>query len=82
MRLKLINYIVHNLSKLRELFSERSIVQSSNIGVFGSSDTKDKILSRELDFGDIQTLALFLVDSKYDYASARKAEWDWLFISS
>jgi len=67
--------------ELREVFASRDIVGLFNGGIFGSPDTKDEILSRELASGNIQQPALFLGDSKYDYQAASEAMLDFVFLS-
>ena len=50
-------------------------------GIFGSPDTKDSILSRELANGNIQQPALFLGDSRYDHQAATQAGLEFVFVS-
>lgn len=69
-------------SELREVFSERGLDQLFNGGIFGSPDTKDLILSREINNKNIHPNALFLGDSKYDYQAADKAGLDFVFLSN
>ncbi len=68
-------------AELRGVFAQRSIAEWFDGGIFGSPDTKDEILARELTSGNIQQLALFLGDSKYDYQAASAAGLDFLFLS-
>lgn len=68
-------------SELRALFIQRGIAKWFDGGVFGSPDTKDEILQRELDSGNIQKPALFLGDSKYDYEASSLAGIDFVFLS-
>lgn len=65
--------------ELREVFAERGIAQWFDGGIFGSPDTKDEILSRELASGNIQRPALFIGDSTYDYRAASAAGLDFVF---
>ena len=67
--------------ELREVFAQRGLAELFNGGIFGSPDTKDKILARELASGNIQQPALFLGDSKYDYQAAQQAGLDFVFLS-
>ena len=67
--------------ELREVFAARDLAKYFEGGIFGSPDTKDKILARELEIGNITRPALFLGDSKYDYQAAKNAELDFVFIS-
>lgn len=67
-------------AELRKVFAERDLEGLFNGGIFGSPDTKDVILNRELSNGNIQLPALFLGDSKYDYQAAIKAGLDFVFL--
>lgn len=67
--------------ELRDVFAQRGISEWFDGGIFGSPDTKDEILQRELSFGNIQKPALFLGDSKYDYQAATNAGLDFIFLS-
>lgn len=68
-------------AELRAVFAARGIDQLFDGGIFGSPDTKDEILKRELANVNIQQPALFLGDSKYDYQAASTARLDFVFIS-
>ncbi|WP_244208619.1 HAD family hydrolase [Vreelandella andesensis] len=68
-------------AELRDVFAQRGIVDWFDGGIFGSPDTKDEILARELVSGNIQQPALFLGDSKYDYQAASVAGLDFVFLS-
>ena len=65
--------------ELREVFAERGMTQWFDGGIFGSPDTKDEILARELSNGNIKTPALFIGDSTYDYRAASAAGLDFVF---
>lgn len=67
--------------ELRWLFSRRGIADLFDGGIFGSPDTKFRILSRELASGNIVVPALFLGDSRLDYEAAVAAGVDFLFVS-
>ena len=67
-------------AELREVFAARGIANLFEGGIFGSPDTKDEILARELASGNLQPPALFLGDSKYDYQAATHAELDFVFL--
>lgn len=67
--------------ELREIFREREINSIFNCGIFGSPDTKENILDRELKNGNIKLPALFLGDSRYDYEAANRFDIDFLFVS-
>ena len=68
-------------AELRAVFAAREIAEYFDAGIFGSPDTKDTILSRELATGNLQSPALFLGDSRLDYEVAGRAGLDFVFIS-
>lgn len=68
-------------AELREVFSAREIAGFFNGGIFGSPDSKDLILQRELSNGNISRNALFLGDSKYDYQASQAAGLDFVFLN-
>lgn len=68
-------------AELRDVFAQRDIAKWFDGGIFGSPDTKDDILSRELASGNIQHPALFLGDSKYDYQAAKAVGLDFVFLT-
>lgn len=68
-------------AELRDVFAQRGIAEWFDGGIFGSPDTKDEILARELATENIQQPALFLGDSKYDYQAASAAGLDFIFLS-
>jgi len=67
--------------ELRRLFAYRDLDSLFDGGIFGSPDTKEKILSREMNRDNIIAPAIFFGDSQYDYESAKKAELDFAFVS-
>lgn len=69
-------------TELRDVFAQRGIAEWFDGNIFGSPDTKDEILARELASGNIQHPALFLGDSKYDYQAASTAGLDFVFLSN
>ncbi|MDV2857234.1 HAD family hydrolase [Oceanimonas sp. CAM02] len=69
-------------AELRDVFAQRGIARWFDGGIFGSPDTKNEILSRELASGNIQHPALFLGDSKYDYQAASQVNIDFIFLSA
>jgi phosphoglycolate phosphatase-like HAD superfamily hydrolase len=69
-------------AELRDVFAHRGLTQLFDGGIFGSPDTKDEILQRELASSNVQYPALFLGDSKYDYQAAHRAKIDFVFIST
>ncbi len=67
-------------NELREVFRSRDLFNLFDVGIFGSTVSKDNIFQRELDNGNIKRPALFLGDSKYDFQVSKSAELDFLFI--
>lgn len=67
-------------NELRDVFSDRGIDKNFDGGIYGSPDTKDEILSRELTSATIATPALFLGDSTYDHKASTGAGLDFVFI--
>lgn len=68
-------------AELREIFQMRGISDWFDAGIFGSPDTKEDILIRELENGNILTPALFIGDSKYDFKAAKFVGLDFVFLS-
>lgn len=68
-------------AELRHVFTQRGLAEYFDGGIFGSPDTKDEILEREINNGNIQQRALFLGDSKYDYQAASGAGLDFVFLT-
>jgi len=68
-------------AELRYIFAKRGLAELFDGGIYGSPDTKDEILARELQNNTIQMPALFLGDSKYDYQAASTAGLDFVFLS-
>ena len=67
--------------ELRKVFSERKCDGLFQGGIFGSPDTKDEILAREVNAKNITFPALFIGDSKYDYIAAKGVGLDFIFVS-
>ncbi len=67
-------------AELRDIFSLRGMAELFDGGIFGSPESKDEILARELSSGNIQQPALFLGDSKYDYQAATQVGLDFVFL--
>lgn len=65
--------------ELRQVFKQRSLCDLFDAGIYGSPDSKEIILAREIDSSKQSTV--FLGDSKYDFAAANSAELDFIFIS-
>lgn len=68
-------------NELRSIFTARDLDSLFDGGIFGSPDTKDTILAREIATGSIRRPALFLGDSRYDHEAASAAGLDFVFIS-
>jgi len=68
-------------AELREVFQARGLDKYFNGGIFGSPDTKDIILERELASSNINRPALFIGDSKYDYQAAKNMTLDFIFLT-
>jgi phosphoglycolate phosphatase-like HAD superfamily hydrolase len=68
-------------NELRDVFDHRGVAELFDGGIFGSPDTKDEILFRELSSSNIEQPALFIGDSKYDYQTASSAGVDFVFLS-
>lgn len=68
-------------AELREIFAARDLAPLFDGGIFGSPDTKDTILTREIAAGAIVQPALFLGDSRYDHVAASRAGLDFVFVS-
>jgi phosphoglycolate phosphatase-like HAD superfamily hydrolase len=63
-------------AELREIFAARGLDHLFDGGIFGSPDSKDVILAREMESGAQSSIpALFLGDSRYDYEAAQRAGW-------
>ncbi len=67
-------------AELREVFAQRGLDKLFDSGIYGSPDTKDTILEREIKNQTIVRPSLFLGDSKYDYQAATHAGLDFVFI--
>ena len=67
-------------AELREVFAKRNLAHLFDGGIFGSPDSKDNLLERELASGNIDRPALFLGDSKYDYEAATQVGLDFVFL--
>lgn len=68
-------------AELREVFAARGLADLFDGGIYGSPDSKDEILARELATNTISAKALFLGDSKYDHVAATRAGLDFVFLS-
>ncbi len=68
-------------NELREVFVKRDLTKFFDGGIFGSPESKEHILKREIRSDNIQYPAVYLGDSKYDYNAAKSFGIDFLFIS-
>jgi len=67
--------------ELRGIFKQRKLDKLFDGGIFGSPDTKEVILEREIINSNIKLSALFLGDSKYDRKASLASGLDFIFIS-
>lgn len=67
--------------ELNEVFRDRGLAAHFDGGIFGSPDTKDQILTRELAAGAIEQPAVFVGDSQYDFEAATRAGLDFIFLT-
>lgn len=67
--------------ELREVFAARKIIELFDGGIFGSPDSKDTLLERELTNKNIRDSAIFLGDSRYDHIASSNAGLDFVFLS-
>jgi len=67
--------------ELREIFKVRGLNSLSDGGIFGSPDTKDTILKREIDSGNISKSSLFIGDSITDFKASKNANMEFIFLS-
>lgn len=69
-------------NELREVYRRKGIDHLFDAGLFGSPDSKDEILAREISTGNLQLPAIFFGDSRYDHQAATRAGLDFVFVSS
>lgn len=67
--------------ELRKVFAARKLISMFDGGIFGSPDSKEEIISRELESNNIRPQALFIGDSRYDYEASSKFGIDFCYIS-
>ncbi len=67
--------------ELRDIFKQRKLDVLFDGDIFGSPDTKEVILEREILNGNIKLPVLFLGDSKYDHKASMASGLDFIFIS-
>lgn len=68
-------------AELRDVFARRGLAEWFDGGIFGSPDSKDEILARELTNGNISANALFIGDSRYDHVASAAAGLSFVFVS-
>ncbi|KGG12033.1 MULTISPECIES: HAD family hydrolase [Prochlorococcus] len=68
--------------ELREIFVANKLFKLFDGGIYGSPDTKNKILTREISKGTLNLPALFLGDSRLDHQVALENGLDFIFISN
>ena len=68
-------------NELREIFAIKKIDHNFNGGIFGSPNSKEEILKRELNSKNIRKPALLIGDSKYDYFAAKDQNIEFVFLS-
>lgn len=67
--------------ELRSVFQRRNLSPLFNKGIYGSPETKEDILKRELKGVKISESVLFIGDSKYDWLASKAANIDFIFLS-
>jgi len=67
--------------ELRTVFAERGLDVFFD-DIFGSPDTKDEILGREIKSGVMTLPGLFIGDSQYDFETADRHGFDFVFVST
>jgi len=68
-------------AELRKVFAARKLDYLFDGGIFGSPDSKDLILKRELCAKRMNEPGLFIGDSRYDHQASQRAGLDFIFIS-
>lgn len=68
-------------SELRGVFAARGLDGLFDGGIFGSPDSKEEILAREIKNNNIRLPALFIGDSKYDYKAAASQMLDFVLLT-
>tara|TARA_Y100001968_G_C19437772_1_gene760769 strand:- start:767 stop:1432 length:666 start_codon:yes stop_codon:yes gene_type:complete len=68
-------------SELNYVFKKKLISKYFDGGIFGSPDSKDKIIKREIKRNDIRQPSLFLGDSKLDHQVSILNCLDFIFVS-
>ena len=68
-------------SELNEVFKARGLDRLFDGGIFGNPDSKEFILRRERENGNIVNPALYIGDSRYDHEVAVASGIDFVFVS-
>ncbi len=68
--------------QLRSIFAKKEIIHLFNGGIFGSPNTKNEILKRELGRGSIKLPALFLGDTELDHRVSISNGLDFIFVTA
>lgn len=67
--------------ELRTVFGQRKLAHLFDAGIFGSPETKSRILEREIGSGAIRFPALFFGDSRLDHKVAHSHGIEFIFVS-
>ena len=67
--------------ELRNIFKKRKIDNLFDGGIFGSPDSKESIIKREINRKNIVPPIIFIGDSKYDYEVSELFCFDFIFVS-
>ena len=68
--------------QLHSVFEKKKIMHLFDGGIFGSPDTKNEIINRELARGSIKLPALFLGDTELDHKVSVANGLDFIFVSA
>lgn len=68
-------------AELRVVFSQRGLADFFDGGIFGSPNTKEEILAREVASNNIQQPAILIGDSRYDYKAAESSGLEFIFLT-
>lgn len=69
-------------AELHDVFAQRGLEHWFEGGIFGSPVSKDDILAREIENGNLALPALFIGDSRYDHVASTRAGLDFVFLSA
>jgi phosphoglycolate phosphatase-like HAD superfamily hydrolase len=68
-------------AELRQVFEIRDLSKYFDLGIYGSPDSKDEILQRELTNQHLKLPGLFVGDSRYDHIASRNVGLDFVFMN-